>query len=162
MSPENRPRSEPLDNSSYTYQWEFVLPDDVGIAPSTLSGGLSGDAFWTFAAPNCNEPGGLSDSGRPLTITVTITSDDHGNTGHAQAEFGIALLGDVNNDGVVNVADRSIINAFWRLGAAGSFTFKDCNLNCDGTINVVDRSIANAVWRGVLGRNSVSEPCPLR
>jgi len=51
--------------------------------------------------------GGLSDSGQVVAVT-----GDCGNTG--QAEFGIALLGDVNNDGVVNVADRSIANAIWR------------------------------------------------
>jgi len=153
---------DPLGNSSYTYDWGFVLPHDVTMAPTTINGCGDANSFCTFAAPGCDEPNGLSDSGRPLTITVTVIGDDHGNTGKAQAEFGIVLLGDVNNDCVVNVADRAIINTFWRLGAAGPFTFKDCNLNCDGTINVADRSIANAIWRGVLGRNSVSESCPLR
>jgi hypothetical protein len=64
-----------------------------------------------------------------FTVRVTVTGDDYDNTGQAEAEFGIALLGDTNNDGVVNVADRSI---------------------------------ANAIWRGILGQNSVSNPCPLR
>jgi len=153
---------DPLGNNSYTYDWGFVLPDDVTMAPATTGGGGYADPVCIFAAPNCNEPGGLSDSGRPITITVTITGDDHGNTGTAQAQFGIALLGDVNNDTVINVVDRSIINVFWRLGAAGPFTFRNCDLNCDGTINVNDRSIAHAIWRGVRCRNSVSEPCPLR
>jgi len=153
---------DPLGNSSYTYDWRFVLPDDVTMAPTTADSGGFADPFWTFAAPNCNEPGGLSDSGRPLTITVTVTGNDHGNTGTAQAEFGIALLGDANNDCVVNVADRSIVNAFWRLGEAGPFTFRDCNINCDSAVNIADRSIANAVWRGLLGRNRVTQPCPLR
>jgi len=116
----------------------------------------------THSGPSRHEPGGLSDSGRPLTITVTVTGNDHGNTGTAQAEFGIALLGDANNDCVVNVADRSIVNAFWRLGEAGPFTFRDCNINCDSAVNIADRSIANAVWRGLLGRNRVTQPCPLR
>jgi hypothetical protein len=113
-------------------------------------------------APTCNEPNGLSDSGRPITVKVTVTGDEYGNTIVARARFGIALLGDVNNDGVVNVADRSIINAFWRLDAAGPFTFTDCNVNCDTAVNIADRSIVNAVWLGVLGRNSVGSPCPFR
>jgi hypothetical protein len=82
--------------------------------------------------------------------------------GQASAQFGIALLGDVNNDTVVNIADRSIINAFWRLGSAGPFTSRACDLNPDGTVNIADRSIANVIWRGVLGRNSVTQPCTLR
>ena len=56
----------------------------------------------------------MSDSGQVFTVRVTVTGDDYGNTGQAEAEFGIALLGDVNNDGVVDVADRAIVNGFWR------------------------------------------------
>ena len=80
----------------------------------------------------------------------------------ADVQFGIALLADVNNDGVVDVADRGIINAFWRTGLVEGFSLRDCDINCDGVVNIADRSIANAVWRGVLGQNSISSPCPFR
>jgi len=153
---------DPLGNNSYTYDWEFDLPDDVSIAPVTIDGGGAGDAFCIFAAPGCDQPGGLSDLGQMSTLKVTVTGDNFGNSGQAEAEFGIVLLGDVNNDAVVNVADRGIINALWQAGSAGDFTSRDCDLNCDGIVNVADRSIANAIWRGVLGANSVSEACPLR
>jgi hypothetical protein len=153
---------DPLGNSSYSYAWEILLPGDVSLAPVTVAGGGAGDAYWTFAARGCDEPGGLSDSGQTFTVRVTVTGDDYGNTGQAEADFGIALLGDTNNDGVVNVADRSIANAFWRTGSAGAYTLRDCDLNCDGVVNVADRSIANTIWRGILGQNSVSTPCPLR
>ena len=152
---------DPLENTGYTYEWEFILPEDVSIPPTITDGGF-GDPCCTFAAPGCNQPEGLSDSGQPITIRVTVTGADFGNTGIAEAQFGIALLGDVNNDKAVNSTDRGIINAFWRLGAAGSYTFTDCNLNCDTDVNGFDRSIANAVWRGVLGQYSVTVPCPLR
>ena len=79
-----------------------------------------------------------------------------------QAEFGIALLGDVNNDGVINVADRSIANVFWVAGSAGPYTLRDCDVNCDGVVNVADRSFAHVIWVGGLGQKSVSVPCPLR
>ncbi|UCF42245.1 MAG: IPT/TIG domain-containing protein [Planctomycetota bacterium] len=153
---------DPMGNSSYSYAWEFILPSDVSLAPVTVEGGGAGDACWTFASRGCDEPEGLSDSGQVFTVRVTVTGDDYGNTCQAEVEFGIALLGDVNNDRVVNVGDRSIVNAFWRTGSAGVYTFRDCNLNCDSAVNVADRSIANAVWRGTLCQNSVSEPCPLR
>ncbi|RKY07449.1 MAG: hypothetical protein DRP65_10460 [Planctomycetota bacterium] len=152
-----------LRNSSYSYEWEFILPDDVSTPPTIIDGGTSSDPCCTFAAPGCDQPDGLSDSGQALTIRVTVTGDDYDNSVQAEAQFGIALLGDVNNDGVVNdVADRAIINTFWRTGAADPYTFTDCNINCDTAVNVADRAIANAVWRGVLGQNSVSSPCPLR
>ncbi|UCF44347.1 MAG: hypothetical protein JSV99_05390 [Planctomycetota bacterium] len=153
---------DPWGNTTYSYEWEIILPGDVTLAPVTVAGGGAGDAYWTFASRGCDEPGGLSDSGQTFTVRVTVTGDDYGNTGQAEAEFGIALLGDTNNDGAVNVADRSITNAFWRTGAAGVYTLRDCDLNCDGVVNVADRSIANAIWRGILGQNSVSSPCPLR
>jgi hypothetical protein len=153
---------DPLSNSSYTYEWEIILPDDVTIAPVITAGGGSSDPNCTFAAPSCNEPNGISDSGQPLTVKVTVMGADFGNTCIAEAQFGIALLGDANNDGEVDVADRAIINVFWRLGTAGPYTFNDCNVNCDEVINVADRSIANAVWRGVLGKNSINTPCPFR
>ncbi|UCF43883.1 MAG: hypothetical protein JSV99_02880 [Planctomycetota bacterium] len=153
---------DPMGNTTYSYAWEILLPGDVNLAPVTVTGGGASDAYWTFAARGCDEPGGLSDSGQTFTVRVTVTGDDYGNTGQAEAEFGIALLGDTNNDGVVNVADRSITNAFWRTGSAGAYTLRDCDVNCDGVVNVADRSIANAIWRGILGQNSVGTPCPLR
>ncbi|UCF43741.1 MAG: right-handed parallel beta-helix repeat-containing protein [Planctomycetota bacterium] len=153
---------DPNGNSSYSYEWEILLPGDVNLAPMPAEGCGGNVPYLLFAARGCDEPGGLSDSGQVFTVRVTVTGDDYGNTGQAEAEFGIALLGDINNDGVVNVADRSIANAFWRTGSAGAYTLRDCDVNCDGVVNVADRSIANAIWRGILGQNSVSSPCPLR
>ncbi|UCF43493.1 MAG: hypothetical protein JSV99_00780 [Planctomycetota bacterium] len=154
--------SDPMSNRNYSCVWEIVLPGDVTLSPVTVAGGGAGDAYWTIAAQGCDEPGALSDSGQTFKVRASITGNDYGNTGQAEAEFGIALLGDINNDGVVNVADRSIANAFWRTGSAGAYTQRDCDLNRDGVVNVADRSIANAIWRGMLGQNSVSSPCPLR
>jgi len=153
---------DPLANSSYTYEWEIILPGDVTTAPSTFSGGGSGDLSWTFAAPGCDEPGGISGLGETFQVKVTVTGNDHGNTGSAQLQFGIALLGDVNNDKLVDIADCSITNAFWRNGFAGPFTLRDCDVNCDDMIDIADRSITNAIWRGRLGSNSITNSCPLR
>jgi hypothetical protein len=154
--------NDPLSNSSYTYDWEFILPDDVTVAPAITVGGGYSDPCCKFAAPSCDEPGGLSDSGQALTVRVTVTGADFDNTGIAEAQFGIALLGDVNNDKIVNLIDRIIMNVYWRNGSAGDFTFRDCNIDCNGRVNLIDRIIANLIWRGKLGSASVSQPCPLR
>ena len=153
---------DPLNNSSYTYDWEFILPDDVTIAPTITAGGETTDPCCTFAAPSCNEPNGISDSGQTFTVRVTVTGANFGNSAQAEAPFGIALLGDVNNDTEVNVDDQDIINDFWQTGSAGDFTLRDCDLNYDDVVNVADRNIANAIWQGVLGQNWVTTPCPLR
>ena len=149
-------------NNSYTYEWEIILPNDVSVAPVMTDGGTVDDDFCGLAATDCSEPEGLSDSGQPFTVKVTVTGDDYGNTAQAEAQFGIALLGDVNNDTAVNATDRGIINAFWQAGSAEGFTLRDCDLNCNGAVNATDRSIANAVWRGALGQNQVTNLCPFR
>jgi len=153
---------DPLSNNSYSYQWEFVLPSDVSIGPYTLSGGQSGDAYLNFAANSCKQPDGISDSGQAFRVIVTVMGNEHGNTGTAEQEFGIALLGDVNNDTRIDVADRSIINAFWRSGPIGKFTLRDCDLNCDGVVDITDRTIANVLWRSAPCQNKITNPCPLR
>ncbi len=154
---------DPLGNSSYSYEWEILLPRDVSLAPTTVSGGGTSDAYWTFAARGSDEPAGLSDLGDTFTVRVTVTGDDYGDVGIAEADFGIALLGDVNNDGAVNSVDLSIVNAFWQTGSGGPHTVRDCDLNCDGAVNLADHFITKAaIWQGMLGQNSVSSPCPLR
>ncbi len=153
---------DPAGNSGYTYYWEFELPGDVTVEPVTVSGGGTGDESWTFAAPNCNETGGISDSGQVFKVRVQVVGNDYGNSGTAEREFAIALLGDVNNDTSVEGDDRAICNTFWRTGTAESYTLKDCDLNCDGLVNGIDRSIANSIWRGLAGSNSIGSPCPLR
>jgi len=154
--------NDPFGNSSYSYEWEFMLPANVSIAPTTVNGGGINDTFWTFAAQACGEPEGLSDSGQAFTVKVTVTGNDYRNTATAEIRFGIALLGDVDNNGVVNLQDRVLVNAFWRLGSIGLLTLRDCDVNCDSVVDLMDRSIVNDIFQGQLGQDSVSTPCTLR
>ena len=153
---------DPYGNRSYTKEWDFVLPLDVTIEPDTVAGGGAREPFWSFAAPSCDQTQALSGSGCVFKVRVTITGDDYGNTETAEADFAIALLGDVDNDGIVDVADRSIVNAFWQTGSAGPFALRDCDVNCDGVVDVADRSIVNAIYRRTLCTSRVPNPCPLR
>ena len=153
---------DPWNNSSYTYQWEFILPSDVSIAPVTVTGGGANDAFWTFAAPACDKPRSLSDSGKSFIVKVIVTGNDYCNKAEAEVEFDISLLGDINNDAIVDVADRSISNAFCKFGSAGSYSLRDCDVNRDGVVDVADRSITNAICVGTLGKNTAAAPCRLR
>ncbi len=148
-------------NSSYTYAWEFILPSDVTLAPIII--GPNDTNCLTFTSRGCDEPNAISDSGQAFTVKVTVTGNDYGNAGEAEAQFGICLLGDVNNDCIVDIADRSIINAFWKTGTVGSCSSRDCDINCDGVVDLADRSIANAIWKNMLcEKKSVSNPCPCR
>jgi hypothetical protein len=153
---------DPMGNTNYSCKWEFVLPPDVNIVPATVNGGRTCDTFWTFAAPPCDQLWGLSDSGRAFTVKVTVTGNDHGNTATAKVVFGIALLGDVDNNGVVDLQDRVLVNAFWRGGTVGFLSLRDCDVNCDGVVDVTDRAIVNAIFQDRFGQKSVSTPCLLR
>ena len=152
---------DPLGNSAYSYAWSVLTPGDVTTAPVFASGGSTADDFANISAPPCDlQP--VSDSGMPHTLQVTVVGDDFGNSVTLEAQFGIVLLGDANNDGAVNSADRAIVNAFWRTGSAGSFTLEDADVNCDGGVNAADRAIINAVWRGTLCENGVAAPSGVR
>jgi hypothetical protein len=150
---------DPFGNSSYSYQWEFVLPYDAGIAPVTVNGGGTNDTLWTFAAPACNELDGLSDLGQAFTVKVTVTGNNYGNTATARIGFGIVLLGDIDNNGVVDLQDRVLVNAFWQLGPIELLSLRDCDVNCDGVVDLKDRTIVNDVLQGKRGQNSVGTPC---
>jgi hypothetical protein len=63
-------------------------------------------------------------------------------------------LGDINHDYIVNISDRSIVNAMWiNNGPAGPYKYENGDLNLDDVVNIADRAIVNAVWRGVI------DPC---
>ena len=154
--------ADPMNNSSYTYQWEVELPADCSTAPTVIAGGGPTDNFITLAASSCSDMSGISDSALPHKVKLTVIGNDHQNTGSNESEFYICLLGDANNDGVVDVIDRAIINAFVKTGVAGPFTLVDCDINCDGLVDVTDRAIIVAISQGTLCGGSVSVPCPVR
>ena len=79
-----------------------------------------------------------------------------------EAKFGISLLGDINNDAVVNIADCSIVNVFGHTRFTGIYSLRDCDVNCNGVVNLADCSITNAIWMGKLGQNFTAVPCCLR
>lgn len=119
----------------------------------------SATQFLTFAAPACDEPDGLSDSGQAFTVKVTVTGNDYGNSATAKIGFGIALLGDIDNNGDVGLRDRVLVNNFWQLGPTELLSLRDCDVNCDGVVDVTDRNIVNAIFQGKLGQSSVDTPC---
>lgn len=118
------------------------------VEPVIVDGCGTEDAYCEFASPSCDTDG-FSYGRIPYSVRVTVKENDV-IIGAMEDCFEIYLLGDVNHDGIVDVVDRSIVNAFWRRGFAGPFTAEDCDVNCDGEINVVDRQIVNSVWRGFL------------
>ncbi len=57
------------------------------------------------------------------------------------------LPGDANLDGLVNVADLSLLGKFWgTTGQAGGYLWSHGDFNADGIINVADLSLLGQYW----------------
>jgi len=61
----------------------------------------------------------------------------------------VVTPGDVNADGVVNMADISGVSAHWSGPPAGPLGYDpNFDVNCDGIINIQEVSIISAYWTG--------------
>lgn len=134
--------NDPVGNSGYSFVWTVSPPSDrPGALFEEVSGGQTGqESFLPPLRP------AFSPSGQPYLVTVTVTGNDAGNSGTASFELPVRLVGDVNNDGCADDADKAIIDTV-ELGAEtdpGMILAAD--INCDGTSNyVIDRAIVDFV-----------------
>lgn len=78
----------------------------------------------------------------PATFSTTPTSCTCHWSLYANLSSGSAtpVVGDINNDHIVNSIDYSILNSHWFTNDANS------DLNHDGLVNAIDYSILNANW----------------
>ncbi|KND48704.1 MAG: putative glucanase [Parcubacteria bacterium C7867-003] len=124
---------------------------------ATLAGGISGAVTFsasglptgatasfspTSCSPTCTTTLTLSSlSTTPVgnsTITVTGTAGTVSRT--TTFTLDINYRGDINNDGIVNSLDWSLMNAKWFTNDSGT------DLNADGVVNAIDFSLLNANW----------------
>ncbi len=77
-----------------------------------------------------------------VTVSLSgVTSSDGGNGGSGSARIGF-LLGDVNQNRVVSVADLALVNAQLAQAVTASNYLKD--VNASGTLSVADKAVTNA------------------
>ena len=69
------------------------------------------------------------------------------------------LLGDANNDGVVNDVDASILGAHWHMQSGA--TWADGDFNNDQKVDDRDAAILAAHWGATGAEGSVPEPSTL-
>lgn len=120
--------------------------DDVQTTTLTLGANQSMEGYLLVSIP---ESGYEIDETLPFAITAT--SEVTGNSEEADFEITIInfefLLGDANNDGIVNISDIVVVINYIMNGSASPFVFEKADVNGDGIINVLDiTGIVNIIY----------------
>ncbi len=93
-----------------------------------------------FAGGSGNQdgrPSGFSDNGQ-----IVFRADGIGTTFSALFQTGLAIPGDANNDGAVNLIDLDILGQNWMQNAGGA----GGDFNGDGIVNLIDLDILGQNW----------------
>jgi hypothetical protein len=132
---------DPNANTSYLYDWQAPVHSSTGRTLALVAGGGQNDAFATYAAPT--PPAG---DAKPYKISCTITGNEFGNTVTNTAVVKVRRLGDINDDGHVDVTDVLALASTWGkgLGAAGYDPM--CDFNRDDRVDVSDLLILAGNW----------------
>ncbi|WP_372678521.1 dockerin type I domain-containing protein [Desulfosarcina sp.] len=118
-------------NGNLTYAWE--LPD---------GGSISGSGNRVEFIPDPIGPHAC-----PYQVTVVVTSEATLLSASATFDIYVGLSGDINGDGVVNLADLARLRAdFGKVGVLGGVP---ADLNTDGSVNLLDF----AIMRSQYGQN---------
>ncbi len=120
--------------------------DDVQTTTLTLGANQSVEGYLLVSIP---ESGYEIDEA--LLFAITATSEVTGNSEEADFEITIInyefILGDANNDGIVNISDIVVIINYIMNGSASPFVFEKADVNGDGIINVLDiTGIVNIIY----------------
>lgn len=120
--------------------------DDVQTTTLTLGANQSVEGYLLVSIP---ESGYEIDETLPFAITAT--SEVTGNSEEADFEITIInfefLLGDANNDGIVNISDIVVVINYIMNDSASPFVFEKADVNGDGIINVLDiTGIVNIIY----------------
>ena len=120
--------------------------DDVQTTTLTLGANQSVEGYLLVSIP---ESGYEIDEA--LLFAITATSEVTGNSEEADFEITIInfefLLGDANNDGIVNISDIVVVINYIMNGSASPFVFEKADVNGDGIINVLDiTGIVNIIY----------------
>ncbi len=133
------PTTEPRASSTSTIVMTFDSP--VISATATVTEGTATAGALTFSGNDVIVPlSGVTDQ-HYVTVSLTNVASATNSGGSGVVRIGF-LLGDVNQNRVVSVADLGLVNAqLAQLVTAANF-IKD--VNATGTLTVADKGIANA------------------
>jgi len=115
---------------------------NVSFSASGLPTGATASFSPTSCNPTCTTTMTIQTlASTPVGIgTITVTGTGGGATQTITFNLDVNYRGDINNDGIVNSIDWSIMNAHWFTNNAQS------DINHDGIVNSIDFSILNSNW----------------
>jgi hypothetical protein len=133
------PTTEPRIGPAQTIV--FTFDKAIAAATATVTEGVAVAGALTFSGNNVIVSLSGVNNQQYVTIALTnIASSDGGTGGSGSARIGF-LLGDVNQNRVVTVADLGLVNAQLAQPVTAANYLKD--LNASGTLSVADKGIAN-------------------
>ncbi len=131
--------NDPLNNSSYAFSWTTFKPFDSASTAFFSLVSVDGTSDATFRAPN--RPG-YSPAGLSHYVEVMVWGNDHGNFGYALIPIQVRLLGDVNDSGCTDAADRQLITDVIDSEVTDPDVILAADVNCDGSVNALDSQTA--------------------
>ncbi|NEN24789.1 hypothetical protein G3O08_14890 [Cryomorpha ignava] len=115
---------------------------------SEITTTLNPDGTFTISGPELL-PGPYNILAKVQGALAVLTEDVSFSAGNNFISIGPVILGDINNNNVINVLDLSIFSAsFGKTAGSPGFNFL-ADLNCDGVINIFDVSILGAGFNQV-------------
>jgi hypothetical protein len=134
------PTTEPRMGPTQTIVFTFDKP--INVATATITEGTAAPAAPTFSGNDVDV--GLTGVVDQQYVTIALTnvaSTDGGTGGSGSVRLGF-LLGDVNGNRVVSLADLGLVNAQLSQVVTAANYLKDVNAN--GTLTLADKGITNA------------------
>jgi Protein of unknown function (DUF1566) len=134
------PTTEPRQGPAQTIVFTFDKP--ITAATATISEGTATAAAPTFSGNDVIV--GLTGVNNQQYVTIALTnvaSSDGGSGGSGSVRVGF-LLGDVNQNRVVTLADLGLVNAQLAQSVTAANYLKD--VNASGTLTLADKGITNA------------------
>jgi hypothetical protein len=138
LNPTTEPRSAA---GAHTIVFTFNEPVTGGVA--AIAEGIATLGVPTFSGSEMIVPLTGVANAQYVTVTVSnVTAADGGTGGSGSVRLGF-LLGDVNQNRVVSIADLGLVNAQLAQSVTAANFLKD--VNASGTLTVADKGLTNAM-----------------